>query len=539
MTSAKLPDLRKEVITEPKTMTEALQGPQREHWLRAIHSELRSLLTKGTWRMLDRNQAHNRPLTVKWVFKVKKNEDGNLDKFKARLVVRGFEQHGDLWRILLTVAACLDWEIEQMDVSTAFLEGDLEEEVFIEMPEGLVEYFDQHPEDRPPGFSTEKICKLIKSLYGLKQAPRQWQKKLKETLESLDFRQATSDTAVYHNPTTGVIIITYVDDFLIMGSNKEAIQGYKARLGEIFTMTDLGPVSHFLGDAYFTRILKKFGLEDCRPVKTPMERNSLSTLQPRDNSDSASPEEREDYSSKTGSLMYGMTQTRPDLAFLLSVLSRYMSNPSPAHSRLIKRGLRYLQQTRDHGLVLGGVKKDPESAWSITAWADSDWKGDTVTGRSTFGWLVQLEGSTVSWRAKRHETVALSTTEAEYTALSQCARELAWTRNLFSELLLPLHMPIPLNGDNQGSLKLCRNPELHQRTKHIPLTEHHIREEVETGNIDVQYVSTYEQVADGLTKPLNTVSHGHFLEAIRVSACPIEEAGRIIWSTEVHDDSVP
>ncbi|KAH7464539.1 hypothetical protein FOMA001_g17558 [Fusarium oxysporum f. sp. matthiolae] len=224
-----------------------------------------------------------------------------------------------------------------------------------------------------------------------------------------------------------------------MGSNKEAIQGYKARLGEIFTMTDLGPVSHFLGvritrdrnsrliylsqDAYFTRILKKFGLEDCRPVKTPMERNSLSTLQPRDNSDSASPEEREDYSSKTGSLMYGMTQTRPDLAFLLSVLSRYMSNPSPAHSRLNKRGLRYLQQTRDHGLVLGGVKKDPESAWSITAWADSDWKGDTVTGRSTFGWLVQLEGSTVSWRAKRHETVALSTTEAEYTALSQCARE--------------------------------------------------------------------------------------------------------------------
>ncbi|KAK7588344.1 hypothetical protein V3481_007371 [Fusarium oxysporum f. sp. vasinfectum] len=186
-----------------------------------------------------------------------------------------------------------------------------------------------------------------------------------------------------------------------------------------------------------------------------------------------------------------------------------------------------------------GVKKDPESAWSITAWADSDWKGDTVTGRSTFGWLVQLEGSTVSWRAKRHETVALSTTEAEYTALSQCARELAWTRNLFSELLLPLHMPIPLNGDNQGSLKLCRNPELHQRTKHIPLTEHHIREEVEAGNIDVQYVSTYEQVADGLTKPLNTVSHGHFLEAIRVSACPIEEAGRIIWSTEVHDDSVP
>ncbi|RYC76729.1 hypothetical protein BFJ63_vAg20394 [Fusarium oxysporum f. sp. narcissi] len=100
-------------------------------------------------------------------------------------------------------------------------------------------------------------------------------------------------------------------------------------------------------------------------------------------------------------------------------------------------------------------------------------------------------------------------------------------------------MPIPLNGDNQGSLKLCRNPELHQRTKHIPLTEHHIREEVEAGNIDVQYVSTYEQVADGLTKPLNTVSHGHFLEAIRVSACPIEEAGRIIWSTEVHDDSVP
>ena len=568
-TSVQLPDPRKEVITEPKTMTEALQGPQREHWLRAIHSELRSLLTKGAWRILDRNQAHHRPLTVKWVFKVKKNEDGGLDKFKARLVVRGFEQQPGFdynqtfasvarvatWRILLTVAACLDWEIEQMDVSTAFLEGDLDEEVFIEMPEGLLEYFDQHPEDRPPGFSTERICKLTKSLYGLKQAPRQWQKKLKKALESLGFRQMMSDTAVYYNPKTGVVIITYVDDFLLMGSNKEAIQGYKARLGEIFTMTDLGPVKYFLGvritrdrnsrliylsqDAYFTRILEKFGLEACRPANTPMERNVLSTLLPRDDTDSASPSEREDYDSKTGSLMYGMTQTRPDLAFLLSVLSRYMANPSPVHSRLAKRGLRYLQKTRKHGLVLGGVKKSKDTAWNVVAWADSDWKRDKSTGRSTFGWLVQLEESTVSWRAKRHETVALSTTEAEYTALSQCARELAWIRNLFSELQLPLNIPILLNGDNQGSLKLCRNPELHQRTKHIPLVEHHIREEVEAGNIDVQYVSTHEQIADGLTKPLDSVSHGHFLEAIRVSPCPIEEGSRLLWSTEVHDGSAP
>ncbi|GKU10067.1 unnamed protein product, partial [Fusarium langsethiae] len=166
------------------------------------------------------------------------------------------------------------------------------------------------------------------------QAPRQWQKKLKETLESLDFRQATSDTAVYHNPTTGVIIITYVDDFLIMGSNKEAIQGYKARLGEIFTMTDLGPASHFLGDAYFTRILGKFGLEECRPVNTPMERNALSTSLPRDDTDSASPNERKDYSSKSGSTM------------------------------LAKRVLRYLQKTSDHGLVLGSVKKG-QVDWKI------------------------------------------------------------------------------------------------------------------------------------------------------------------------------
>ena len=570
MTSAKLlPDPREEGITEPKTMTEALQGPYREHWLRAIHSELRSLLMKGTWRMLDRNQARNRPLTVKWVFKVKRNEDGSLDKFKARLVVRGFEQQPGFdynqtfasvakaatWRILLTVAACLDWEIEQMDVATAFLEGDLDEDIFIEMPEGLVEYFDQHPEDRPPGFSTEKICKLIRSLYGLKQAPRQWQKKLKKTLESLDFRQVTSDMAVYHNPTTRVIIITYVDDFLIMGSDKEAIQGYKARLGEIFTMTDLGPASHFLGvritrdrnsrliylsqGAYFARILEKFGLGECRPVNTPMERNALSALLPRDDADSASPSEREDYSSKTGSLMYGMTQTRPDLAFLLSALSRYMANPSPTHSQLAKRGLRYLQKTRQYGLVLGGVKKADDAAWNITAWADSDWKGHRSTGRSTYGWLVQIEDSTISWRAKRHETVALSTTEAEYTALSQCARELAWIRSLFSELQLPLNIPILLNGDNQGSLKLCRNPELHQRTKHIPLVEHHIREEVEAGRIDVQYVSTHEQIANGLTKPLDTTGHGHFLEAIRVGQCPVEESGRLHWSTEVHDGSVP
>jgi hypothetical protein len=135
--------------------------------------------------------------------------------------------------------------------------------------------------------------------------------------------------------------------------------------------------------------------------------------------------------------------------------------------------------------------------------------------------------------------MALSTTEAEYTALSHCARELAWIRNLFSELQLPLNIPMLLNGDNQGSLKLCRTPELHRRTKHIPLVEHHIREEIKAGNIDTQYVSTHEQIADGFTKPLGAVSHGHFLEAIRVSQCPIEERGRLLWSTEVHDDSVP
>ncbi|RKK07014.1 Retrovirus-related Pol polyprotein from transposon TNT 1-94 [Fusarium oxysporum f. sp. cepae] len=539
-TSVQLPDPRKEEITEPKTMTEALQGPYREHWLRAIHSELRSILTKGIWRILDRNQAHHKPLTVKWVFKVKKNEEGGLDKFKARLVVRGFEQQPGFdydqtfasvakvatWRILLTVAACLDWEIEQMDVSTAFLEGDLDEDVFIEMPEGLVEYFEQHPEDCPSDFSSEKICKLLKSLYGLKQAPRQWQMKLKKTLESLGFRQIISDMAVYKNPATGVIIITYVDDLLIMGNDKQVIQGYKARLGEIFTMTDLGPAKHFLGNTEEIRLRKLPTSQD------PMERNSLSTLRPRDDGDSASPEEREDYSSKTGSLMYGMTQTRPDLAFLLSILSRYMSNPSPAHSQLIKRGYRYLQQTKHHGLVLGGVRKDPKDAWSVTAWADSDWKGDNFTGRSTFGWLVQLEESTVSWRAKRHETVALSTTEAEYTALSQCARELTWIRNLFSELQLSLDIPILLNGDNQGSLKLCRNPELHQRTKHIPLVEHHIREEIEAGNIDVQYVRSHEQIADGLTKPLPAASHDKFLEALRVSQSPTEEGGRLLWNTQ-------
>lgn len=569
MTSVQLPDLRTGEITEPKTMTEALQGPQREHWLRAIHSELRSLLNKGTWRMLDRIQAHNKPLTVKWVFKVKTDEEGGLDRFKARLVVRGFEQQAGIdyyqtfasvakaatWRILLTIAACLDWEIEQMDVSTAFLEGDLEEDIYIEMPEGLVEYFDKHPEDCPPGFSTEKICKLIKALYGLKQAPRQWQKKLRKALESLGFRQLMSDTAVYHNPIIGVVIITHVDDFLIMGSNKKAIQEVKTRLGEIFKMNDLGPAKYYLGvriardrhsrliylsqDAYFTRILERFGLEECRPVNTPMERNALSTLLPRDENDSASPSEREDYSSRTGSLMYGMTQTRPDFAFLLSALSRYMANPAPAHLQLAKRGFRYLQKTRRYGLALGGAKKDKDTAWNVIAWADSDWKGDKSTGRSTFGWLVQLEESTISWRAKRHETVALSTTEAEYTALSQCARELAWIRSLFSELQLPLNIPILLNGDNQGSLKLCRNPEYHQRTKHIPLVEHHIREEVEAGNIDVQYVSTHEQIADGLTKPLDTGSHERFLEAIRVSLCPIEEGKRLLWCTEVHDDCMP
>lgn len=346
-----------------------------------------------------------------------------------------------------------------------------------------------------------------------------------------------------------MIIVTYVDDFLITGPDPAAISRFKADLRSQFEIQDLGPAQYYLGvrlirdnntitlvqDNYWHKVLEARDLLASRTSKTPLNPGQMVHALP--SQEQASKDMLEEYSSSVGSLMYGMVQTRPDLAFALSVTSRYSHNPNSQHMGMVNTILRYISGTRNLGLKLGGTelaqqlmpqwtspahKWDTQQGVTITVWTDSDWKGDKATGRSTFGYVVTLGGTAEStaeitnaviWRARRTDRVMLSTTEAEYHAMCKGTTQGLWLKNLLTELHIPVKEVI-INGDNQGAIKLSRNPEFHQRTAHIPLEEHFLRDEIEKQTITTQWVTTDNQLADGLTKSLNGPKHQSFIDRL-------------------------
>jgi len=537
---------------EPLTLAQALARPDAEAWKKGLYGEFRNMLAKKVFRAIDRSKIGKKPLSARLVFRQKLDSEGKIEKHKVRLVARGFEQRegidydetfasvarANTWRILLAIAALLGWDVQQLDVVAAFLNGDLEEEVLMEIPEGLAQFLEEYPDENTIGFNPQQdqVLLVLRSLYGLKQAPRQWQKALKKALLSLGFIQLKSDNAVFVSYRRRIVLCTYVDDMLLLGPDSSSIRTFKADFGDCFEIKDLGDANYFLGvrilrdhttrriilmqDAFTQRILEAKAWNQLKPAKTPLAQGSLIHAVPREDTTSSS--ERFKYQSFVGSELYLMSQTRPDLAFTLSVLSRFCHNPSDENFKLAEHSARYLNGTINYGLVLGGENICPDPEWDndnfkmeepkpkplpVNVWTDSDWKGDKVTGKSTHSYVVQLGNvnNVVSWKSKRTSRVMLSSTEAEYHALGKGAQAALWLRSLLTELRIPA--TFTLLGDNQGSIKLAKNPEFHQRTGHIPLEEHFLRDEVEAGHITVQWVPTEEQLADGLTKILSIADH--------------------------------
>lgn len=374
------------------------------------------------------------------MLKEKTDQNGNISECKIRTVIRGFEQRKGIdfnetyaavskaptWRILLTIATSLDWEIDQVDVVAAFLNGDLEKQVLIEIPEGFREFFDKHPKENTIGFDRDQdqVLEVLKSLYGLKQAPRQWQKRLTTVLLNLDFYQLITDNAIYTHYAKEVIVCTYVNDLLIIGPNRSTINSTKSALKTEFEIKDLGMASYFLGvritrnrpqrhillsqEAYNQRSLEELGVDDLKPAVTPLATGSLILAVP--NQEQATAEAIYNYQSGVGRLIYSMTQTRPDLAFLLSVISRYSHNPSSNNEKLLHHSFRYFIKTKNLALQIRRPGQPIQIQWdnkdfksdtpnqqslAVVAWVDSDWKGDHATGRSTFGFVIQINNSTI------------------------------------------------------------------------------------------------------------------------------------------------
>jgi hypothetical protein len=526
---------------EPRTVFEAKTSPDWTHWLDAMHTELRSLIKNKTWETISANKGHlkaqgKKALGAKWVFKIKRGVDGQIIQYKARWVVKGYEQRYGLdydqtfagvvraatWRLILGLATVNDWEVDQMDVKSAFLHGNIDEEVYIELPEG----WELFPDIFKSG---ETVLLLQKALYGLKQSPRLWQLTLKAVLKRIGYMPLFADQCVYRSTKTGLVIITYVDDFLLVGPQGESLKMLKLQLHDAFDMKDLGPCQFFLGvritrnrsqnqtticqDAYIRKVLSQFGMLECRAVLTPLDPGASDTLVPHQGT--ATEDQVKLYQSLVGCINYLATQTRCDVAFTTSALSRFLVNPAPAHIKSAKRVLQYLKGTMMYGIIFGGSDYSPNNL-DIRLYTDSDYAGDRHTYRSTSGYVSFLAGGPISWQSKRQSVVAQSSTEAEYIAMSELVKEGAWLRYLLVGLQYKGQDldPMTLYSDNQGALSLAENPTFHRGSKHIAVRYHLIRQEVEEGKLQLAYIPTNCMPADGLTKALKSPAHIRFLRLL-------------------------
>jgi hypothetical protein len=479
---------------EPASVEEALEE---ECWREAMKEELRSIVDNNTWQLTALPGGH-RAIGLKWVFKAKKNPAGEIVKHKARLVAKGYAQRQgvdfeevfapvarmETVRALLALAAHNGWHVHHMDVKSAFLNGELAEEVYVVQPPGFVD-------DKQP----RHVLKLTKALYGLRQAPRAWYEKLDASLSDLGFSRSAVEHAVYRRKsTTGFLLVgVYVDDLIITGTNEDDIQKFKDEMHNLFKMSDLGQLSYYLGievkqekgeitlcqQAYAAKILEKAGMKNCNPCHTPMEcRLKLSK------DDGAEKVDATMYRSVIGSLRY-LVNTRPDIAHAVGIASRYMEAPSTSHWAVVKQILRYLQGTLSYGCR---YKAGGETV--LTGYSDSDFAGDIDDRKSTMGVVFFLGDNLVTWSAQKQKTVALSSCEAEYVAASTAACQGIWLNRLVKNLSGRAQPKFKLLIDNQSAIELCKNPVQHGRSKHIDPKYHHIRECIENGELEVDHVST-------------------------------------------------
>jgi len=498
---------------EPEHFGEAMQIENSDKWKMAMKDEMNSLHKNNTW-MLTELPDGKKALQNKWVYRVKEEHDGKK-RYKARLVVKGFQQKQGIdyteifspvvklttIRLVLSIVAAENLHLEQLDVKTAFLHGDLEEDIYMKQPEGF----------QVPG-KENLVCRLKKSLYGLKQAPRQWYKKFDGFMHNNDFRRCEMDHCCYIKNVGGsyIILLLYVDDMLIAGSSIDEINRVKQQLAEEFEMKDLGPAKQMLGmrisrdrsegtlnlsqEKYIEKVLNRFSLQDAKTRNTPLGSHlNLSKKQCPKTDEERRYMSKVPYASAVGSLMYAMVCTRPDIAHAVGVVSRYMSKPGKEHWEGVKWILRYLKGTSGMSLCFR------KSNIILQGYSDADLGGDLDSRKSTTGYVFTLGGTAISWMSRLQKSVALSTTEAEYMANSEAAKEMIWLKR-FLEELGKKQGDCELFSDSQSAIYLAKNPVFHARSKHIQLRYHFIRKLIEDETLSLKKIRGSKNPADMLTK---------------------------------------
>jgi hypothetical protein len=465
----------------------------------------------------------------KWVFTVKSDLSGFVERFKARLVARGFSQvYGedffetfaptvriDTLRAFCAIVAAEDFECWTFDIKNAFTESRLKERIYLAPPAGV---------PVREGYA----LRVLRSIYGLKQSARDWHSLCKAHLLNNGFTQSLADPCLFVHKERSIIILLYVDDIAAAAPQTSSLQWLSDTLSSRFNTKNLGEISKILGirvtrdrkrrtlfldqEQYLDKALTRFGFPKETHKKKAIPLHGYEDLRPSLPSDVRI--DSTSYREAVGTFMFGMVYTRVDIAFALGRLSQYMSDPSEHHGHALKGLLRYLRSTVSQKLRFG-----PSATRDLVLYSDADWATDRTDRKSISGNVTMLYGGPITWRSTKQSSVSTSSTESEYIAMSQCSKSSQWIAQVLRDMGYPRYIgPTPktveIRGDNQGALALVKNPHLHERSKHIDICHHYIRDLSEKNLINVAYIPTGDMIADGLTKPLARVAFERFKDLL-------------------------
>jgi hypothetical protein len=495
-------------LEDPDSFKEVKQRSDKKDWIDAMKCEFESLLENDTWELCELPER-KKLIDTKWVFKTKRDNDGNVVRHKARLVAKGFVQRFGIdyeetfapvvrytsIRFLIALAVKKGMHIHQMDAVTAFLQGEIDKEIFIKQPEGF--------ED-----GSNRVCRLKKAIYGLKQSSRMWNIRLDTILKRLGFIKIKMDQCIYHLQDQTIIVAVYVDDILFFYTDVEKLNVVKKLLQENCRMKDLGMAKGCIGlkivqkqgeitldqIAYIKEILNRFGMTDCKPMGNPCDTNLKLTVCVEGEEDLTG---KVPYQQAIGALLFVAQATRPDIAFAVNNASRFNQKHNASHWAAVKRIFRYLKKTENYKLVFNG-KIEGE----LKGYCDADFGSDVDSRKSMSGYVFLYANAAVSWRASKQQTVSLSSTEAEYIALVECIKEAIWISQLVGELTIKPKGGLIINCDNTSTISLAKNDQYSNRTKHIDIRHKFIREKLEDEAIEIVYVNTNSNIADVFTKPI-------------------------------------
>lgn len=503
------------------SLEEAMNGSESEDWCLAIEQELKSFEENEAWEVVDRPEQGT-IVQCKWVFR-KKIESDNKVRYRARLVAKGFTQKAGIdynetfspvlrystLRLLFALSVKYDLEITHLDITTAFLNGFLDETVYMQFPANFV------CKDKK-----NKVLKLKRAIYGLKQSARAWYKRVDDCLLKLGYRNSVYEPCLYvkQSGNEKTYIGLFVDDFFVFSNCTKETENLKNVLSTEFKLKDLGSLKQCLGmrikkqngvltvdqAQFIEHLFKKFNMENCKSMSTPMEVNLR--LEKDKNCCTKYP-----YQQLIGSLLYLSILTRPDISYAVCYLSQFNNSYNESHWIHAKRILKYLQSTKSFGLKY--VKDDLD----LIGYVDADWASDSIDRKSYTGYVFKMSGSVVSHECKKQQTIALSSTEAEYIAICESSKEAIYLRNILCELQCRNDSPVLLYNDNQSAQKLTENALFHKRTKHIDVKYHFVRSVVNKGLIEVKYLKTTDMPADILTKSLSSCKHYRFVEQLGIT----------------------